>query len=119
MISSFTNYRPKQCYLPISFYSDESTFYLFSFKGYQHDLSWYKTNPFDYCESNKQDGLKVNAWCRIHGLQLVGLVFLPNEVNAVLYLDTIQENLPLLYLGNFTLIKPIKTFSTVLNISVL
>ena len=56
----------------------------------------------DYYESNRQGDVKVNVWCGIHGSKIVGPVFLPDKVNAAIYLNTMKETLGE-YLGSLPL----------------
>lgn len=72
-------------------FSDESTFFLNGFVNKHNCRYWDNTNPLVFREDHTQFPEKINVWAGILGNEVIGPVFIEENLTGQLYLQCLED----------------------------
>ena len=82
--------------IPFILFTDEASFTCDGIKNSHNIHQWSDKNPHAIVERNFQHCFSVNVWCGVIDNQLTGPAVLPNCLTGCVYVDFLQNELPLL-----------------------
>lgn len=83
-------------YLRRCLFTDEAQFTRDGVFNLRNSHMWSEENPFATRQSHSQHKFSVNVWCGVYDNKLIGPHIFPNILTGEIYLDFLQNHLPIL-----------------------
>jgi len=82
--------------IPFILFTDEASFTRDGINNTHNSHRWSDKNPHAIVERNSQHHFSVNVWCGVIDNYLIGPAVLLNRLTGRMYVDFLQNELPLL-----------------------